>query len=255
MTLDARARLFLSLSAVFIASLIVGDLIGGKLLELHWNGQPIHLFGGEAVIISVGMIPFPVTFLLTDLLNEFYGKQAARAVTWVGFAMTIFTFVLVNVAVALPIASFTDSPDWQGINQAAFGNVFGGGKRILAGSLVAYVIAQFADIAIFHLIKKRSGNRLLWLRATGSTVVSQAIDTVVITVVAWTGTLPTSKIIALIATSYCVKLLVAIGLTPAIYAGHAVVEKVLKIPPVVLDSEGNVQAGAPLAEPVSAGST
>jgi uncharacterized integral membrane protein (TIGR00697 family) len=254
-TLDARLRLFLSLSAVFIASLIVGDLIGGKLLEPQWNGSAIHLFGGEAVIISVGMIPFPVTFLLTDLLNEFYGKQAARAVTWVGFAMTIFTFVLVNVAVALPIASFTDGADWQGINQGAFSNVFGGGKRILAGSLVAYVIAQFADIGIFHLIKKKSGNRLLWLRATGSTVVSQAIDTVVITVVAWTGTLPTSKIIALIATSYVVKLLVAISLTPAIYAGHAVVEKVLKIPPVKLDAEGNVAAAEPLTASVSAGST
>jgi uncharacterized integral membrane protein (TIGR00697 family) len=254
-TLDARAKLFLALSAVFIASLIVGDLIGGKLLEPQLGGGPIHLFGGEVVIISVGMIPFPVTFLLTDLLNEFYGKQAARAVTWVGFAMTIFTFVLVNVAVALPIASFTADPSWTGINQGAFANVFGGGKRILLGSLVAYVIAQFADIGIFHLIKRRSGNRLLWLRATGSTVVSQLIDTVVISTVAWTGTMPASKIVALILTSYTVKLMVAIGLTPAIYAGHAVVEKVLKIPPVKLDAEGNVQAPEPLTAPVSAGTT
>jgi len=250
-TLDARARLFLALSAVFIASLIVGDLIGGKLVEPHWNGTPFNVFG-EAVIISVGMIPFPITFLLTDLLNEFYGKQSARAVTWVGFAMTIFTFVLVNVAVVLPFAPFTNGPDWQGVNQGAFDNVFAGSRRILAGSLVAYVIAQFADITIFHLIKKKSGNRFLWLRATGSTVVSQAIDTVVITVVAWTGTLPVSKMMSLIASSYTVKLLVAVGLTPAIYAGHTLVEKVLKIPPVVLDAEGNAKPEPPVVAAVSA---
>lgn len=249
-TLDPRAKLFLALSAVFIASLIVGDLIGGKLVEPHWSGAPVTLFG-EAVIISVGMIPFPVTFLLTDLLNEFYGKQAARAVTWVGFAMTIFTFTLVNVAVVMPWAPFTNDPSYSGVNQPSFDNVFAGSRRILLGSLVAYVIAQFADIAIFHLIKRRSGNRFLWLRATGSTVVSQAIDTVVISVVAWTGTLSPAKIAALIATSYCVKLVVAIGLTPAIYAGHALVEKVFKIPAVQLDSEGNALATEPAPAVVS----
>ncbi len=247
MILDARARLFLALSAVFIASLLVGDIIGAKLVEPHFGGAPITLFG-ESVVISVGMIPFPITFLLTDLLNEFYGKGAARAVTWVGFAMTIFTFVVINLAVVLPWAPFTFAPDYQGTVQASFDNVFAGSRRILLGSLVAYVIAQFTDIAIFHLIKKRSGNRLLWLRATGSTVVSQAIDTVVVSVVAWTGTLPPAKIAALIATSYSVKLLVAIGLTPGIYAGHALVEKVLKIPPVELDPQGN-----PVLSPVPLG--
>jgi len=226
MTLDARARLFLALSAVFIASLIVGDLIGGKLIEPHFNGTPFTVFG-EAVIISVGMIPFPITFLLTDLLNEFYGKQSARAVTWVGFAMTIFTFAPVNVAVALPFAPFTNGADWQGVNQGAFDNVFAGSRRILLGSLVAYVIAQFADITIFHLIKRKSGNRFLWLRATGSTLISQFIDSFVVLYLAFSGIFSNQQILAIGITNYLYKFTVAILLTPLIYGGHYLIDRYL----------------------------
>jgi hypothetical protein len=234
--LDTRGKLFLSLAALFVSALLVGDLIGGKLFEAN--------FFGFTVRYSVGIIPFPITFLLTDLLNEFYGKRAARLVTWVGFAMALFAFATVSLAVALPWDAVTKEPGWQGVTQPAFDNVFGGGQRILAASMVAYLAAQFVDIAVFARVKRVTGGRLLWLRATGSTLVSQLIDTALIQTLAWAGTLPPDQVGSLIATSYLTKVVVAVGLTPLVYAGHAVVVRVLKVPPVRLDAQGEVVAEA-----------
>lgn len=230
--LDTRGKLFLTLAALFVSALLVGDLIGGKLFEAS--------FFGFTVRYSVGIIPFPITFLLTDLLNEFYGKRAARVVTWVGFAMALFTFGVVSLAVALPWDPVTRAADWGGITQPAFDTVFGGGQRILAASMVAYLAAQFVDIAVFAKVKAVTGGRLLWLRATGSTLVSQLIDTALIQTLAWVGTLPAQQVFHLIVASYLTKLVVAVGLTPVIYAGHAVVTRGLRIPPVRLDAQGEV---------------
>jgi uncharacterized integral membrane protein (TIGR00697 family) len=230
MTLDTRLKLFLTLAGIFISALLVGDLIGGKLIEAHLFNQVLTL--------SVGIIPFPITFLLTDLLNEFYGKKAARTVTWVGFGMACFTFAILSIALALPWAPFTAADGYTGMSQPHFDNVFGGSRRILLASLVAYLFSQFTDIAVFHLLKRKTHNRFLWVRATGSTVVSQLIDTVVIQTLAWWGVVAGDKLIGLILTSYAVKLVVAVALTPMIYAGHTVVERVLKVQPVVLDDAG-----------------
>ncbi|MBX7116755.1 MAG: queuosine precursor transporter [Myxococcaceae bacterium] len=224
MNFDARTKLFVALSASFIGALVVGDIIGVKLVELTVADFPF--------IISVGMVPFPITFLLTDLLNEFYGAKAARFVTWVGLGVAAGTFIVINVVLLMPFAGFTEDPGWTGVRAATFNNVFGGSTRILLASMVAYVVAQFTDIAVFHAIKRVTQNRLLFLRATGSTVVSQLIDTVVIQTLAWVGTMPVAKIASIVVTSYVVKFFIALALTPAIYAGHALVERGLKIEPV-----------------------
>ncbi|MBN8230774.1 queuosine precursor transporter [Corallococcus macrosporus] len=230
MTLDRRIQLFLVLAGLFITSLVVGDIIGVKLFEVH--------LGPVVAVMSVGMLPFPVTFLLTDILNEFYGKKVARFVTWVGFFMAIFTFVIVALAGQIPWAPMTEAKGYNGTVAASFNNVFGGSQRILMASMVAYLVAQFLDISVFNLLKRVTNNRMLWLRATGSTVVSQLIDTVVVQFVAWTGVLPQDVIFRIIFTSYAVKLLVAIGLTPLVYLGHALVERKLGISPVVLGEDG-----------------
>ncbi len=222
--LDVRLRLFLFLTGVFVTCLIVGDLIGGKLYAKE-------AFGIEFVI-SVGMIPFPVTFLLTDLLNEFYGKKLARAVTLVGFVCAALTVGLVNLAGVVPFAPFS------AISPESFENVFLTSNRIFAASLVAFLISQYTDIGVFHVIKKLTHNRYLWMRATGSTAVSQLIDTCVIQTLAWVGTPVQSKIPNIILTSYAVKLVVAIALTPLIYAGHSLIERGLKLEPVVLGPDG-----------------
>ncbi|MGE6760216.1 queuosine precursor transporter [Corallococcus interemptor] len=230
MTLDRRIQLFLVLAGLFITSLVVGDIIGVKLFEVH--------LGPVVAVMSVGMLPFPVTFLLTDILNEFYGKKVARFVTWVGFFMAIFTFVVVALAGLIPWAPMTEAKDYTGTVAASFNNVFGGSQRILVASMIAYLVAQFLDISVFNLLKRVTNNRMLWLRATGSTVVSQLIDTMVVQFVAWTGVLPREVIFRIIFTSYAVKLLVAIGLTPLVYLGHALVERKLGIAPVVLGEDG-----------------
>lgn len=225
--LDARLKLFVFLAGLFLTSLIVGDLIGGKLYQVD--------VAGLTLTISVGMIPFPIVFLLTDLINEFYGKRVARHLTLVGFVMAWFTIAILTVATAVPWAPFTTSADWAGVNQASFDRIFASSQRILLASTVAYLTAQLIDIAVFHFLKRKLHGRFLWLRATGSTVVSQLIDTVVIQFLAWTGVMPVSDIVSIILTSYLVKVAVAIAVTPLLYAGHALVERGLKLGPAGIE--------------------
>ncbi len=229
MLLDTRGKLFLTLAALFVTSLVVGDLIGGKLM-----GVPLF---GEVRYLSVGFIPFPITFLLTDLLNEFYGKRAARTVTLVGLGMGVFTLAVVLLAVAAPWHPDTLTADWKGLTPGPYDAVFSSGTRILVASLVAYLFAQLLDIALFHRIKKLTSGRLLWLRATGSTVVSQLLDTIVIQTLVWNEQLVFDKLVALIVASWVGKLAIAVLLTPVIYAGHALMERVLGIAPLSHEAE------------------
>lgn len=230
MKLDARSRLFMFLVGGFVTCLIVGDLIGGRLYGFR--------FASIEWGISAGMIPFPVTFLLTDLLNEFYGKRVARAVTVVGFCMAVLTVGLVYLAGAIPAAPFT------AISQACYENAFQGSIRIFAASLTAYFVAQFVDIGVFHALKMATKNEKLWLRATGSTVISQLIDTITIQTAAWTGTPNQGNILKFIYTSYPLKVLIAIGLTPIIYAGHAFFERRYGLHAIKLGPDGE-----PIEEP------
>jgi uncharacterized integral membrane protein (TIGR00697 family) len=233
---DARAKLFLILAAVFSTCLVTGDIIGSKLIDVP----------GLGTMTTVGMVPFPVTFLLTDLLNEFYGKRAARLVTWIGFWMAGLAFLFIFIGGAIPIAEATKDPGWTGVTEQTFANVFLGSQRMIVASMVAYLTAQFVDIGVFHVLKRLTQNRFLWLRATGSTAVSQLVDTVAISFVAWSGVLPVADIVKMIGTAYVMKLGIAVGLTPFIYLGHALIERWLGLVPVVLDDEGDpVMSGPP----------
>jgi uncharacterized integral membrane protein (TIGR00697 family) len=233
MQVHARLVFFVALVAAFVTCLVVGDLIGGRLYGFE--------VGGLELAVSAGMIPFPVTFLLTDLINEYYGKRLARVVTWIGFGMATLTLGLVLAAGALPSASFTAIAD------TCYTDVFTDSVRIFGASLAAYVVAQLTDIAVFHRLKRLTSNRFLWLRATGSTAVSQLVDTVAIQSLAWIGTPQEPLIPKLILTSYLVKLVIAVGLTPVVYAGHALVGRLLGMRPVVLGPDGE-----PLADPDTA---
>jgi uncharacterized integral membrane protein (TIGR00697 family) len=230
MIIERRVGLFIFLAAAFCTALVVGDLTGAKLFE-------VHVFGLD-VLMSVGMLSFPVTFLLTDLLNEFYGSKAARFVTWVGFVMGLASIITIIACVRVPIAALTRAPGWTGVTDDQYASVFGGSLRILFASLAAYLAGQFADIASFHAFKKLSHNKLLWLRATGSTFISQLIDTVLVQSLAWYGMMPNSQIWHIVGSSYVVKLLIAVGLTPLIYGGHVIMERWLGIEPVILGEDG-----------------
>ncbi|HEY3236155.1 MAG TPA: queuosine precursor transporter [Polyangiaceae bacterium] len=241
MHLDARSKLFIILSSIFSISLVVGDIIGGKLIQTAPWGQPVTL--------TVGMIPFPITFLLTDVINEFYGKRAARFVTIVGFSMALLAYLFIGISASIPIAPMTRDPGWKGVTEDAFNNVFMSSRRMIAASLTAYLVSQFTDIAVFHALKERTGKRVLWLRASGSTAVSQLIDTVVINLLAWWGVMSGKTILNIMLSSYGVKFLIAIGLTPVIYAVHAVLQRFLNLDPVTLGPNGEVLGGTPKTLP------
>lgn len=229
MFLDKRHKLFLVLAGIFTTCLVVGDIIGGKLVSTT-------LFGVEFTT-TVGMVPFPVTFLLTDVLNEFYGQRAARFITIVGFGLAVLSFAIIFTAAAVPFAAFTHGSDWTGVNEASFNNVFLGSLRMIVASLCAYLVSQFVDIGVFHALKRVTSGKLLWLRATGSTAVSQLIDTITINFVAWSGTMATAKIVTIIYTAYGLKLLIAVGLTPFIYLCHTLVQRGLGISPILVGGE------------------
>lgn len=225
MKLDGRSRLYIVLAALFVTSLVVGDLVGNKLINVN--------LGFMVLPMPAGMLCFPVTFLLTDLVNEFYGKSAARFLTFVGFGMVVYTMVILRAAVGLPPHAYT-TPEYQ----AQYATVFLGSQRILVASVTAYLIGQMLDIFVFNFLKRVFANRYLWLRATGSTVVSQLIDTFVVQLLAFYSFLTWSNVVRVVITAYILKLIIALLLTPLIYLGHEIVERKLGLKAVVLGPDG-----------------
>jgi uncharacterized integral membrane protein (TIGR00697 family) len=201
--MDRKERFYVWLTAIFVAALVTGDFVGGK----------FFLFLGRN--FSAGIIPFPLTFVLTDLVNEFYGTHGARRLTYVGFGAAAFTWGVITLSLHLPTSPESPIPD------AVFQGAFGTSARLYVASLSAYLIGQLLDISIFHGLRRLTGHRFLWLRATGSTVLSQAVDSVSVSFVFLVGTRPLAFILNNAANNYVGKLAMAILLTPAIYAGHA----------------------------------
>ena len=230
MKLDARLTLFITLVGVFLTCLVVGNLIGGKLTY-------VHAFGRDWVI-SVGEIPFPLTLILTDILNEFYGRKTARRVTLLAAAMIALTIGIIQVAnqAAWFPPAYSD-PNWgkENMTPFAFENVFLNASWIQFASMVAFVFANYVDIAVFFLLKKLTGQRLLWLRATGSTAISQLIDTIVILSIAFGQRLDGSTLFSIIVTSYVVKVTVAVLITPVIYALHGALERLWGLKPLPVE--------------------
>lgn len=224
MLIDARLRLFLYLVGTFLTCLLIGNLIGGKLTS-------ITLLGDER-LISVGQLSFPLTFVLTDIVNEFYGRRAARQITMLGFFMTALAFGIIHLAAAVPFSEKT------AITPAAFENVFTSATRIQIASMIAYLVAQFLDIGVFFFIKRATGDRFLWLRATGSTFVSQLVDTILVVTIAFPH-LPGSVLLNIIVTSYAVKLFAAVVMTPVIYGLHELLERHYKLVPVPIEERAD----------------
>jgi uncharacterized integral membrane protein (TIGR00697 family) len=226
--MDPSHKLFVYLAAVFVACLLLGDVIGGKTIVTPLGP------------ISVGMIAFPVTFLLTDVVNDFYGRRGAHFLTILGFWMAVLAWLVLQASTKLPPHESTY------FSQAEFSKIFGGSAQLFVASIVAYLIGQFLDIRVFQFWKALTQSRHLWLRATGSTVLSQVVDTVAINTIFWNWSAaadPTSFLgkmdaearwawIGLkILREYGIKLVVAILLTPAVYALHTAIVRVLHIEP------------------------
>lgn len=227
------------LAGVSVASLVIADIVGIKLFSFP---LPFPVFGLTAIEHTCGMLTFPVTFLLTDLINEYFGKRAARRVTYIGFAMAAYVFIVMNIAQAMP---YLDAP--YNVSRSSFDAVFGSAKIMYVASLAAYLVGQLLDIAVFGKLKSLTRGRMVWLRATGSTVISQFIDSVIVSYLAFSlgrqlfpdpssPAAPLSAIPAIALTGYALKFIIAIAITPLIYAGRAMLKHFFGLQPIPAES-------------------
>ncbi len=216
-------KLYVICAAIFLTALIVAEATASKFFTVFDLPFVLSIPGQDitSVTMTAGVIAFPITFIVTDLLNEYYGKRGIRFVTFIGMAMICFEFVLLWIALEVPVAA--SSP----VSQEAFVEVFGNSTRVIIGSLTAYLIGQLADIFLFHWLRNLTDGKYLWLRATGSTFGSQFIDTFIVLTVAFYGQLSPQEIIAVSLFNYSYKFIIAVLITPIIYLAHWAMDRYL----------------------------
>ncbi|WP_375234475.1 queuosine precursor transporter [Winogradskyella sp.] len=211
-------RIYLFLGALFITSLVVSNLIFQKFF--YWYPIDIEIFDSKLFEISVGILPYPITFLITDLISEIYGKKRANDIVIAGIFASLFSVGIILVADCVPAIS--DSP----VDNTTFKNVFS--KTIIAvgASMFAYLFAQFVDIRIYHFWKNRTKGKHLWLRNNFSTWLSQFVDTFsIISLLCYFEVLPSSSFKGLLISGFLFKVLVAAFDTPFLYLGVYVFRK------------------------------
>jgi len=220
---DRAVRLWVVLAAIMITSAVVAELVSVKLFQV-----PFYAWLGISTpfTLTCGALLWPLVFLTTDTINEFYGRKAVRFVTWVTMTMIGWTFVICYASMQIPAAVFSPVPD------DVFAKVFGQSGWIIVGSMAAFLLSQLIDVTVFHAIRRRLDGRHIWARATGSTIVSQLIDSFVVIYIAFYGptlfglpgvTFAQAGNISL--SSFAYKVGVAIALTPLIYLVHWLVEQ------------------------------
>ena len=238
-------RVFLTLSAVFLAALVACNLIVRKFFV--WEIPALGVLGLEPQLeLSVGILAYPVTFLCTDVLSEFFGRRRVSQLVTSGFFASLFVVALVAVAGAVPAAP------WSEVDDATFDRVFGLQTIAVAASMGAYLGAQYLDIRLFHYWKARTGGRHLWLRNNASTFTSQLVDTVLVTVlfsVLGAEELTPERLPALIANGVVFKWMVALVDTPLVYGAVWLIRERLGIAPASADGgdRGRAEAGVETA--------
>lgn len=207
-----KDTVYVILAGIFITNAVVAELIGGKLIHV---GSPV---------MSVGILPWPVVFLTTDLINEYFGKKGVKRLSYITAGLIAYAFIVLFFATKIPAAKGENY-----ITDSQFNAVFGQSMWIIVGSIIAFLVSQLIDVTIFHMLKKKTGNKMLWLRSTGSTVISQFFDSFIVLGIAFylTGVMDTKTYIISGLTGYTVKLVIAILLTPLIYLGHNLIDKYL----------------------------
>ncbi|MBO9204572.1 MULTISPECIES: queuosine precursor transporter [Niastella] len=233
---DKPTRLFVFFTAFFVANALIAECIGTKLFSLEkllgTDPANITMFGqhGLAFTLTCGVLLWPLEFVMTDIINEFYGPKAVRRISFIAVGLISYAFLMFYLAIHVPAADFwVASRKDQGIPdmQVAFDGIFGQGMRIIIGSLVAFLVSQIVDVTIFHKIKKRTGEKYVWLRATGSTVVSQLVDSYIVLFIAFSGIFTWQQILAIGMMNYTYKFLMAVVLTPVIIIVEKRIEKFL----------------------------
>jgi len=236
---DKPTRLFIFLTSFFVANALIAECIGSKLFSLEkvfgFAPHPFSLLGehGLTFTLTCGVLLWPLEFVMTDIVNEYFGPRAIKTISYIAIALISYAFLMFFLAIKAPADTsfWTGSQKADGIPdmQAAFSNIFGQGMWIIVGSLVAFLVSQLVDVWIFHKIKKVTGEKKVWLRATGSTVVSQLVDSFIVLFIAfkigkgWSY----QRVIAIGLVNYTYKFTMAIVLTPLIYLIEKWIEKYL----------------------------
>lgn len=208
-----REIVFVVLAGIFITNAVVAELIGGKLIQIG------------PFVMSIGILPWPIVFLTTDLINEYFGEKGVKKLSFITACLIAYAFLILFMSIVIPAAKGI-SP----VNDKQFQAVFGQSMWIIVGSIIAFMVSQLIDVWMFWFFKKRTGENKIWLRTTGSTVVSQLFDSFIVLGIAFwlPGKIDFNTFISSGLTGYTFKLSVAVLLTPLIYAGHYLIKKYLE---------------------------
>lgn len=233
-----RHRLFVILAGIFITNALLAELIGVKIFSIESTfgliPANLNILGFEMDFnLTAGAVIWPVVFITTDLVNEYFGKPGVRQLSYFTAALIAYAFVVIFLTMKLEPAGFwmeTNAHDDSGNvfdMNFAYNKIFGQGQRIIVASLIAFLIGQLVDVFVFQQLRQVTGSRYLWLRATGSTLVSQFVDSFVVLYIAFSGIFTGRQIVAIGITNYIYKFAVALLLTPLIYLGHELIDRYL----------------------------
>lgn len=236
-------KLFIVLGGFFIANALLAEFIGIKIFSLEkvFGREPLSMtiFGVEDLGFSLtaGVLLWPVVFIMTDIINEYFGKKGVRFLSWLAVGLILYAFFMAYLAIQTPpndwwqsISGVRDDPNASMPDMnLAFARIFGQGLWIIAGSIIAFLIGQMIDVIIFQKIRRITGEGKVWLRATGSTLISQFIDSFIVLIIAFYigADWDLVRVLAIGLVNYIYKFSMAILLTPAIYGGHFLIDRYL----------------------------
>ena len=211
---------YIILAGIFITNAIVAELTGGKLIQIG------------PFIMSIGILPWPIVFITTDIINEHFGREGVKKLSFITAGLIAYCILILFIGTKIP--AFVTG---ETVNDEQFYAVFGQGLFIMVASIIAFLVSQLIDVSIFWFLRNKTGKKMIWLRSTGSTVISQLIDSFIVSGIAFwmTGKITTSQYLNMSFTGYTFKLILAVVLTPLIYLGHYLIEKYLHEPKTKTD--------------------
>ena len=236
-----KTYLFLLLSSIILTNALLAELIGVKI----FSGEAIFgLPGAQIPVItgtkldfnlSAGVIIWPVVFITTDIINEYFGKAGVKKISIITVALIIYTFLIISIITKLPPAAFwldvnSKTPSGQPFDvNYAFNSIYRQGGGIIIGSVIAFIIGQILDASVFHWLRNLTGRRMIWLRATGSTLVSQLVDSFVVLFIAFYvfSNWSLEQVFSVAFINYLYKFFVAVALTPLLYLVHFAIDRYL----------------------------
>lgn len=238
---DKKSNLLLFLGGIFITNAILAELTGIKIFSAEETlGIPpanIRLLGDYILDfnLTAGVILWPVVFITTDIINEYYGKEGVKKVSYLTISLIAYAFIAIYIITKLTPAEF-----WLEVNNVdaggksfdinyAFNTVFTQGMGIIIASIIAFLVGQLLDVYVFHRLRRMTGEKMIWLRATGSTLISQLVDSFLVLFIAFyvLGNWSVEQTVSVGIINYIYKFMVAIAITPLLYVAHYLIDRYL----------------------------